>query len=702
MDFSPRLCQIISIMLKENGPISVQVLAKRINVSKRTVQRELEYIDSVLRKYRVKLYSKTGRGIWMEGSKEDKEGLLYLLESETVTHAEDKEERRKRLILEILKDRSPKKLYYYSNIFQVSKSTISNDMDHVEFWFSRFDLRLIRKPGYGVYLEGTEKNYRFAMREFLDENIDESLVIAAFCQRDRTLYDMIGEDKQASIYGLLNHDILKQVVLCFISIKEKKISQLTENSYMGLVLHVTIAIDRILKQEIIEPNHELLEKIHKDEDYELAKHIVNSLEEQFQIEIPDVEIAYIYLHIKGSKIQTVNSGNFGLGETEKKEELLQIVYDMTNAYDPAIAYELRQDEDFVEGLLAHLQPTFVRLRNQMTISNPLLDQIKENYSEGYGKCKGVALVLEQILGQKVPDSEIGFLTIHFGAADVRLRSKKEILRKVSVGIVCASGIGISRLMLTKLKDFLKDRAEFTTYGKEDINLKEIKQNDFFISSIHLEDMKADILMVSPLLVEKDLEHINVKMKEYAKIPKDVALETTTEFSQQLETLNYIGGQIKTLLDEFICIHIEAAISFEFLLKEITKKLAVDEEKQVLIRQDIRNRELISTQVIPEYGFALLHTRTKGVDHPSFSVFLPMDSETFLDSSLLNIQAVIVMLMPEDDHVKENREVLGFLSGSLVDNDTFLKTIFSGNRESMKGFLTIALRRYFSQYLDRLN
>ena len=43
MDLTPRLKQILMIMLEEGGIISVKELAQRIGVSKRTVQRELEY-----------------------------------------------------------------------------------------------------------------------------------------------------------------------------------------------------------------------------------------------------------------------------------------------------------------------------------------------------------------------------------------------------------------------------------------------------------------------------------------------------------------------------------------------------------------------------------------------------------------------------------------------------------------------------------
>ncbi len=147
MNFTPRLRQILLILLQEDQIVSVKKLADEIKVSKRTVQRELEYIDASLKKYKVSLQTKTGIGIWLDGEEADKKNLLSILMDEDVIDSGDKDDRRKRLILEILKDRTPKKLYYYGNIFGVSEATISNDMEAIENWFHQFDLKIIRKQG---------------------------------------------------------------------------------------------------------------------------------------------------------------------------------------------------------------------------------------------------------------------------------------------------------------------------------------------------------------------------------------------------------------------------------------------------------------------------------------------------------------------------------------------------------------------------
>lgn len=699
MGFTPRLRQILLILLKEDKIISVRKLADEIKVSKRTVQRELEYVGSSLDKYHISLQTKTGTGIWLQGEAEDKRKLYELLQMEDTIDSGDKENRRKRLILEILRDRTPKKLYYYANIFDVSEATISNDMEAVEGWFNQFNLSVIRRQGYGVALEGSEKDYRLAVRKFVDENSDNKLMKSFTMENERNIIDILRDKEGPNIYSLLNNDILNRVIICFQSIRDKRLTRLTENSYIGLILHVTIAVNRILQQEIIEPNDELLEKLVKNEDYNLAAHIASSLEEEFQIDIPDIEIAYILLHIKGSKLQYIDEDELETENQRERQEILNFINDMIDAYDEEIAYDLKLDEEFIAGLLTHLAPTFVRLKNRMIITNPLLQQIKETYPGIYDKSKNVSRLITQRYGFQIPEEEIGFLAMHFGAACVRLENNRESKRKVDIGIVCASGIGISRLMHSKLKRFLKDSAELVTYGKEDLTPLQLKKMDFLISSINLDGMDADIVRVSPLLLENDLERIEAKVRVYAKTPKNSRSED--DFALQLEQVNYTVTQIKYVINEFQCMKVSSRISFDELLVAITERLSPYNDKRLLIQEDIRRREKIASQVIPEYNFALLHSRTKGVVRPCFSVCLTRDLGEFQDPFFQKIRAVIIMLIPEDEHLEENTSIMGYLSSKLVESNEFLNTIFSGEKENIRSYLAMELKRYFSQYLDRV-
>lgn len=696
MDFTPRLKQILIIMLEEGQIIPVKELAARIGVSKRTVQRELEYMESCLKPYHITFETKTGTGVWLSGSDTDKQKLLEELKENDIYDVSNREERRKRLLLEILKEKGLKKLFYYSSQFEVSEATISTDLESLEGWLKEQHLTINRKPGSGIEINGTEESYRRAIRTFIEENIDTQ-ILREFYETEENRNEI------EAVYGkgisqLLKDNILKRVVQCIGAIDDKRVVTLTETSYVGLVLHISIAMSRILQNEIIEQKEDWQEQIPEDDDYSLAQEIVDRLETEFSIEIPEIETAYICLHIKGAKHQSIEWNGQKTIEVGHKG-LLELVNEMINAYDSENAFLIKQDNEFIQGLLAHLQPTFVRLMHDMKIVNPVLNDIKASYKDIFERSKRAAAVLEKWIGKPVPETEIGFLTIHFGAAQVRLEGKKENIRQVSVGIVCASGIGISRLMLSKLDKVFRERIQMEAYGQNDITPYVIGKTDFFISSIALKQTDADVIQVNPLLNNEDMEKIRQKIFHYERVPKKEQEET--RFTMQLEQINILAMQIKTILRYMDVFRFSNDITFEELVSAISEKMSPYNDRQIMIQEDVEAREKLGSQIFAEFGFALLHTRTKGVIRPSFGVCITKDKKAFYNPYFKGIGVVLVMLIPEDENVRINSEILGHISSVLIEDYDFLMTISRGEKEEIRSVLSEHLRTFFNQYLNRI-
>ena len=140
MKFTPRMKQIFQVLLQEKTAISVKSLAEKVGVSKRTVQRELEYVSGSLKDYDIQFHSRTVVGVWLTGSEEERERLLADIGLGEDYDAGNREERRKRLILEILKEKGLKKLFYYSSQFGVSEATVSTDLEAIEEWLNKYGL----------------------------------------------------------------------------------------------------------------------------------------------------------------------------------------------------------------------------------------------------------------------------------------------------------------------------------------------------------------------------------------------------------------------------------------------------------------------------------------------------------------------------------------------------------------------------------
>ncbi len=695
MKILSRAKQILKILLTEEEAIPVKSLAEKIGVSKRTTQRELEYISSYLKGYEIKYFSKTGVGIWLEGTKEEKKRFLSFLCQNESLDVPGKEERRKRLILEILKEKGLKKLFYYSSQFGVSEATASTDLEAIGEWLSGFGLDIKRKPGSGVYVEGTEENYRRAIREFIYSNLDTRLLRESYESTDE-IPGEYGYAIKSGMDGILDENIMKKVMECINNIDDGRIVSLTENSYMGLVIHISIAINRIMKDEVIEESSKIENDIVKDLDYSLAQKIAGSLEEYFAITIPEIEITYIWLHIKGSKHEKVQ---YGTTQLAAGGQIRQLVNEMIDAFDKENAYLIKQDDEFLQGLLAHLQPTIIRLVHGMQIHNPMLEDIKKSYVELYQKCENVALVLGKSLGKEVPPEETGFLTVHFGAAMVRLEGRKEKLRKVHTGVVCSSGIGISRLMSSKLKKVFQNKMVVSAYGKNDVTPYIIGKTDFFISSIPLEIDDVPVLYVNPLLNEKDMDEIRHLFYKYERLPQKH--EEMGSFQEQLDQINKMAAQIKMLLKYMGFFKVNGNITFDELLVMAGEEISPYSDRREMIREALQRREEISSQVFAELGFALLHARTKGVIRPEFTICATHDRKPFKDPYFKEIQVVIIMLVPEDENVSINNEIMGYISSLLIEETDFMEILKNGEKEDIRNMLSMYLKKFFNQYISKI-
>ena len=160
-------------------------------------------------------------------------------------------------------------------------------------------------------------------------------------------------------------------------------------------------------------------------------------------------------------------------------------------------------------------------------------------------------------------------------------------------------------------------------------------------------------------------------------------------------------QIKTVIKDLLVMKLDNYISFEEVLVAISEKLTPYSDGRRMIQEDIIKREKLSSQVYAPFGFALLHSRTKGVIKPSFSICLAKDLGKFYHPYFQEIDVIIVMLLPEDDHVEENGMILGCISSMLIEEENFLRTIRQGEKEEIRSLVSGYLKRFFNQYLNKI-
>ena len=690
MIYSSRLKKILQIIIETDGYVKVEELAKRLKTSSRTIFRELRHIDDELKEYHVRLVSKAGMGIHMEGSYEDKEALRQELNTEQIQYL-NKEERQHLLIFELLRSDEVQKLLHYGALFQVSEATISNDLDSIEPWFRQHDLSLIRKPGVGVGVQGEEAVLRKAMTQLLQEDLQskESYESVNFLD-SQTLLTEIFLHQDAGILNMLNQDILKRILDVFQTNQhELNLDRYAQASYIGLIMHLVIAIERILKNEELKDGGDVVAMVQEDASYQQAQQMAHVLELEFDIDIPDVEIAFIALHIRGAKISRVEYDSL---QDEPARQLRDVLYAMLQTYDEDKRYLLMEDEELFQGLLTHLSPTITRLQHDLPIYNPLLSQIQTEYRELYEQTKQACRVLENYCGVSISADETGFITMHIGASLERMQHTAIHRRVIPIGVVCASGIGVSAMLSARIQKSFHPDVRLQIFSMEDVQRHAYDDAELLVSTFSLDVADREVIVVTPLLNQQDIHNIRTALtcRQELSEPIQKAVQPVSEFREQLRLLHSISEESLLLLDH-IRLHISDSDTLSQLLIESAEYIGKDAAAVEQIRADLQKRESMGPVIMQDLQFALLHTATSAVDTMEILLQYPRHAWS---AEAKNLKFAVVMLV-NTQAGRVRKELLSLFSRGLVESETLLEAVCTQDIERIEE----ALSQLIMEYMD---
>ena len=674
MMLSARLIQILFLLLNSDRPIPAGSLAENLQISKRTIFRELENADGYLKGYNFKLETKSKKGISIIGSKANKNLILNELNNLEHSNPKNKEERHNRIILELLRQEEPQKIYYYSSLLKVSEATINNDLDPVEEWFTKSNITLVRKSGLGIYLDYEEEDYRKACMRYIYQNT---------------------EDPLNRLSDLVEANIVNKVIDSIKKVRDNRLSKVAESSYTELIAYLSITTKRILRGNKNTREKNINLTLQSIKEYEFVIELVTLLSEQFSIEYTTTEIIDLYIYIKGAKLQHINE-NEDIFDTDP--DIRYVVYDMIQEYDSALAYQIKQDTEFIRGLIAHIRPTIIRLQHGIEIQNPFQKEIKRLYPQIYEKAEKAVKVIEAKFNLKVPEQELGLLAIHFGGAEIRLQNNYKFSRKIDVGVICSSGIGISALLCSEISKFFRDEVRVKTLSFNDLSSNKINDYEVLVSTFDLKDAKFNYIKVNPMLTEEDVLLISNEIEKATlngRLGKSEEEEDTLTF---IEEIGLITKEIGSIIKSFDLYTVDSDITIDESMKFVSETIGENEESRNYIYNDLIKREQVSTQVILEFEFVLLHARTKGVDASKFILIKP-DSTQFDDEYFSNSKVIVVMLIPEDDP----RGILAIssISSALFDDDLFLSDIKCGKKEIIKSYIEKILKEYLLEQVKSL-
>ena len=585
-----RSAKILKVLLNREEAIVIQKLAQRFDVSARTIRSDLKKLQKWLKTKDVKLITKPRVGVWLEIDNEQKSSLeKRLLKEKNNQDPFSPAKREKYILKRLLQADQRYTMKELAEELYVSRTTIYNDLEEVERWLDKYNLELAKKRNCGVKIKGSEKNWRKAITDLLAE-----------LKGDQELKEILESDSDLETNSRIDSQTYQELKSLFGDINFRDIEKIlkeaetelgflfTDEAFVGLVIHIAISVERLEKNKDIKMSQEQLRKLKTKDEFEVAEFIVAKLEEKLTITIPEAEIGYISLHILGAKLQQNIQTKSVTDVIENTDsEIVEVAQKIIKLTSEVLEVDFNSDQQLLVGLVLHLRPAINRLKYGMSLRNPLLDRIKENYPSVFGAAWATSTIFEKELGIKVNEEEIGYIALHLGAALERINKKTRAI------IVCSSGIGTSQLIASRLAKRLSGIEIVDLLGAHKLNAEDLREIDLVISTIPLEDINQPVVQVSPLVTDNDITLIKQKA--------DHIIEDKERANQNLE---FQINQVNQILDDdliFIDLELDQKSDvIEFLSKQLLEKGLIKEEfiDSALAREKITSTGVGNEVAIP--------------------------------------------------------------------------------------------------------
>ncbi|UOF89820.1 BglG family transcription antiterminator [Fodinisporobacter ferrooxydans] len=691
MNISSRQRMILDILLREREGLTIKDLAEEIEVSSRTVHRELNEIETLLEKFGLIVIKKSGVGVQVLGTPEQMQELQSELLDITTTEYTVSE--RKALILcTLLEAVEPVKLISLAYDLKVTSATISHDLDDLEEWLRQFGLSVIRKRGYGIEIEGSEAAKRKAMSSFISDNLDETELLGAIKDtiQNKTFKNINTSSER--LLGLIEKEKLIKVETALRDVEKELPYPLADSAYIGLVIHLSLVIERIVKGEKIDFDVNYLKELSNTHEYHIAQKIIERLKHFFKLTFPVGEVGYITMHLLGAKLRN------STGELFPAENMMlsRNVQQLIKVCEEKLGINFTDERSLFQGLLTHMEPAIHRIKQNMKIRNPVLQQIKKDYAFLFEIIEEAVTVVFPHL--HVPDEEIGYLVMHFGAS---LEKEYGKIKRIRAYIVCSSGIGTSKMLASRIEKEIPEIEVLKNISLFEIGNIDKSQYDVIISTIALPGQQEEYILVSPLLSEEEIKKIKdfirrIRIRNTIRNQKSVSVNTESPIAK-LKSLQIQLGQIVHLIEGFHVYELnnESKNIRETLNQacEILSDRNVIKNKDTVVNQ-LLAREQLGGLGIPHTTFALFHGRSEHVTKSSFNIFSLKHSihVQSMENTEISIKNILLLLGPKEMQ-KENLETLSEISSLLIADETAV-IVERGNEASIRTYFAKKLYEFY--------
>ncbi|MCE4049804.1 MULTISPECIES: BglG family transcription antiterminator [Bacillaceae] len=526
---SLRQQKLLHLLMQAEEALTGAELASALQVTSRTIRSDVKILTDKLQANGAYIALKRGKGyeLIIDDYKYFRSFLQRAVAgNEDDTIPADPSERMEYMLRRLLLSEDYIKIEHFVKELYISETSIKNGLKEVKKILRRFNLDLEKRPNYGLKIVGSEAKMRICMAEFVFHSDHQPYQVLPAHELEKIEEILLKHTKEASI---LLSDIGKS----------------------NLITHIAIACKRILDDNYVSMPEKELEAIMAEKEYSVAKLIVKDLQTSLGTAFPEAEVAYIAVHLLGTKIISYQpAAEINILDMIEKD-ILELSKKLLNEAEQVMQLGISTDEELIYGLCLHLKPAINRYKFGLSIRNPMLKEIIKNYPVAFDAAISMAEKLKQETGMEINQDEIGYIALHIGAAMERKKAKGKAKRCL---IVCATGVASAQLLYHKLQATFGSKLQIVgTANVFDMHKYDLGSLDFIISTIPIQKrLTVPIIDVNTILRDEDIARLeNLVIENIGSVLKYIRPELTF-FQQDLkskeEVLRFLCTNMERLED----------------------------------------------------------------------------------------------------------------------------------------------------------
>ncbi|MCZ8519264.1 MULTISPECIES: BglG family transcription antiterminator [Paenibacillus] len=173
--------------------------------------------------------------------------------------------------------------------------------------------------------------------------------------------------------------------------------------YFALPSHIQFAVYRLRNgMDIVNPFLQETQMCFPKE-YEIARSAAETISTRFGIDVPEDEIGFLAFHVH-SAVSDVSVGHL--------VKMSSLVGELVEQVEERLGGRMSRDSMDYIRLVTHLRSAVDRIAQKKAVPNPFMRSFQEAYPREYLLASELGELIQERLGEDVPEDEIGYMVMH--------------------------------------------------------------------------------------------------------------------------------------------------------------------------------------------------------------------------------------------------------------------------------------------------